>query len=249
MTSEQSAIPNPKSAIRCWFAAGLLCLLAGSAIRAQDTPPPFPTLNFEQTPSCAVMRVTAKCGVNALVVDEERTFVLSGVTVPGDKIARTRLQRFLENLLTGEDVYIQPEPAVGNPQSEISNPESPALVCLFRAPDGLFVNLEAVRQGYAKVCAKPNCEQLDLLRHYEQRARKARKGIWAPRPARNPQPVISKPVKTDEIIVYVTKSGKKYHREGCQHLRKSSRAISLKEALEKGYEPCTRCKPPTKENP
>lgn len=44
--------------------------------------------------------------------------------------------------------------------------------------------------------------------------------------------------------VYVTKTGEKYHREGCQHLRKSSSNIDLEEALRLSYEACKVCKPP-----
>lgn len=43
--------------------------------------------------------------------------------------------------------------------------------------------------------------------------------------------------------VYVTKSGTKYHREGCSSLRNSRIAISLDEAAKK-YNPCSRCSPP-----
>ncbi len=45
----------------------------------------------------------------------------------------------------------------------------------------------------------------------------------------------------DEEIVYVTKSGKKYHKEGCPHLRSSKIMISLEQALMEGKEPCSRC--------
>lgn len=45
--------------------------------------------------------------------------------------------------------------------------------------------------------------------------------------------------------VYITKSGKKYHRSGCRYLRKSKIAIKLKEAKRRGYTPCKVCKPPT----
>lgn len=43
--------------------------------------------------------------------------------------------------------------------------------------------------------------------------------------------------------VYVTKSGKKYHRAGCRHLSKSKIAIELDKA-KKSYSPCSVCKPP-----
>lgn len=47
-----------------------------------------------------------------------------------------------------------------------------------------------------------------------------------------------------EIKVHITKTGEKYHREGCQYLRKSDILISLEEAKGSGYEPCSKCNPP-----
>lgn len=48
----------------------------------------------------------------------------------------------------------------------------------------------------------------------------------------------------DNIIVYVTRTGHKYHRDGCRYLRKSKIPMTLKEAKEAGYEPCSVCDPP-----
>jgi competence protein ComEC len=45
--------------------------------------------------------------------------------------------------------------------------------------------------------------------------------------------------------VYVTKTGTKYHRTGCRSLAKSSIPMTLKDAVAKGYGPCSICKPPT----
>lgn len=45
--------------------------------------------------------------------------------------------------------------------------------------------------------------------------------------------------------VYVTKTGGKYHRDGCQYLRKSKIPMSLSEAKAQGLEPCSKCHPPT----
>ncbi len=44
--------------------------------------------------------------------------------------------------------------------------------------------------------------------------------------------------------VYVTKSGKKYHADGCSYLSSSKIAISLDDAKAKGYTPCSKCNPP-----
>lgn len=49
--------------------------------------------------------------------------------------------------------------------------------------------------------------------------------------------------KPAEVTVYVTRTGTKYHREGCRHLR-SKIPMSLKEAKQR-YEPCKVCRPPT----
>ena len=48
----------------------------------------------------------------------------------------------------------------------------------------------------------------------------------------------------NEIIVYVTASGKKYHMETCSYLRSSGTPLSLQEAKARGLEPGSRCNPP-----
>ncbi len=44
--------------------------------------------------------------------------------------------------------------------------------------------------------------------------------------------------------VYITKTGSKYHADGCRSLSQSKIPISLEEAKAKGYGPCSICKPP-----
>lgn len=53
----------------------------------------------------------------------------------------------------------------------------------------------------------------------------------------------SEPEPSENGTVYVTRSGKKYHRAGCSSLRRSKIEISLTEAKQK-YGPCSRCNPP-----
>ncbi len=48
---------------------------------------------------------------------------------------------------------------------------------------------------------------------------------------------------TQEITVYVTRSGKCYHRAGCRYLSKSKIPMPLSEA-KKRYRPCSVCNPP-----
>ena len=47
------------------------------------------------------------------------------------------------------------------------------------------------------------------------------------------------------LIVYVTRTGEKYHRAGCRYLRQSKIEITLREATTRGFGPCSVCRPPT----
>ena len=44
--------------------------------------------------------------------------------------------------------------------------------------------------------------------------------------------------------VYITRTGKRYHRDGCRYLATSKIPISSKDAKAKGYTPCKVCHPP-----
>lgn len=58
------------------------------------------------------------------------------------------------------------------------------------------------------------------------------------------QPITKDGSKT----VYITPSGKKYHKNNC-HLLNDKIEISEKQAQEKGYVPCKNCKPQTTHKP
>ena len=47
-----------------------------------------------------------------------------------------------------------------------------------------------------------------------------------------------------DTTVYVTKTGEKYHSDGCSSLSHSKIATTLQDAVDKGYEACKKCKPP-----
>ena len=57
--------------------------------------------------------------------------------------------------------------------------------------------------------------------------------------------IITLPTFSEDLTVYITKSGSKYHAESCSSLSSSAIPISLESALSQGYEPCNRCNPPT----
>lgn len=49
--------------------------------------------------------------------------------------------------------------------------------------------------------------------------------------------------QTKETVVYITKTGEKYHKDGCRYLRQSKIKTTKKEAIKNGYGACKVCKP------
>jgi len=107
----------------------------------------------------------------------------------------------------------------------------------------------------------PKDRELEAL---EKQARAAERGLWSekeptapwdyrhhPGGSQGSAPAVGKasqqqqpqPPERAEATVYVTKSGHKFHRSGCQYLRLSKIAMSRKTALKEGYQPCLVCNP------
>jgi competence protein ComEC len=72
------------------------------------------------------------------------------------------------------------------------------------------------------------------------------------RPSRPPAPLVEESEVVpdlaaadddEETAVYVTRTGKKYHRTGCRYLSRSMIPISLEDAQAE-YDPCSVCDPP-----
>jgi endonuclease YncB( thermonuclease family) len=198
--------------------------------------PAFEKPIFENTTSYQVVRIIDGCTIVAEVNNQEVKIKLAAL-----KPARAYSEQaavFVENLLKGEDVYI-----LGDTDEKY----------IYRAPDGLFVNAEIIRQGYGRVDTDSNSAYLAQFKQLQEFAKERSKGLWAvlditppaqavPSPA---LPVVTAPPATDEsIMVYVTKSGTKYHLANCQHLSQSSLPIKLQDAKARGYTPCSRCNPP-----
>jgi hypothetical protein len=55
-------------------------------------------------------------------------------------------------------------------------------------------------------------------------------------------------VAVGQTTVYVTSTGEKYHKSGCQYLSKSKIDIDLAKAQKDGYTACSVCKPSGKTN-
>jgi micrococcal nuclease len=107
--------------------------------------------------------------------------------------------------------------------------------------DGAFVNAEIVKQGYAAAYTAFPFRFMEQFRAYEREARAAKRGMWA-----NGQTVAAAAMGAvnAQTIVYVTKTGEKYHRAGCRSLARSQIPMPLEQAAAR-YGACGVCRPPT----
>lgn len=87
--------------------------------------------------------------------------------------------------------------------------------------DGTFLNAEIIKQGYGSVYTKFPFKYFEEFRMYEREARKNKVGIWA---VRNEK----KPGILEDNTVYITRTGKKYHRGNCIYFKKKA-AMHLKD--------------------
>lgn len=197
---------------------------------------PYPDVEFADDTTFPVLKVIDAATVNIDYEDKPTVVKLIGVKVPEamhpdnpSEMAQVEAMAFLHNLLRSESVYLEFEDDAPETTGDLQ-------AYLRRAPDGLFVNLEVVRQGYAQVDTQAKFKRLALFMHYEERARTAEKGLWTP--------IGQGILPDDDTLVYVTPSGSKFHREKCVVLKRSKRANPLPLGVAKqSHEPCSFCKP------
>ena len=112
--------------------------------------------------------------------------------------------------------------------------------------DGTFVNAEIIRRGYGHAYTRFPFRHMEAFRQFEREARNNRRGLWGDVVGGSNSNASASPQArrsaggTDTI--YVTRTGRKYHKEGCRFLSKSKIPMKRNEAVER-YEPCGACKP------
>lgn len=252
------------------FTAALLSFLVMGFCLA-DTPntstdlPTIENPNFSRAVSYPVERIVDGDTFSVKIDGKSVTVRMIGVDTPETVHPSKPVQaygkeasRFTTNLLTGERVFLL---------YEGDRPEKDkygrTLAYAYRAPDGLFVNAEIIRQGYGHVYTVYPFKHLEQFRELAQFAMNKKKGLWGStgtggtatrpvtiRPAKTPRVVATPPPVNprddgENQTVYRTRTGAKYHAGGCRHLRKSSIALTLKQAKAMGYGPCSVCGPPT----
>lgn len=216
-------------------------------------------LKAGSVPGCALAKVI---DVRTLVVQidgvEHETRLLGIEAYPTSPELRQSAAEFIDNTLRGETLTVVVPAGVGVDR------DARPIVILRREPEGLDVGLELLRQGFATLDPKFDdlsgslpAAQDEQYRAAAARAKALKKGFWAPspRPAaitgadRAPSekpaesPAKSQPAAATGEQVFVTPSGKKYHRADCKFLSKSAKAMALDDARKK-YDPCGVCNPP-----
>ncbi len=234
---------------------GVLLVVFVLMLGAGDSPteplpqPPRPDLEHET----AYRVVDVRAG-NILVValeGREQLVRLIGTYVPRAGTLEDQALPFTTRLIKGESVYLNYEE-----DWSLRDRHDRFWVYAYRAPDGLFLNLELIRQGYARLSAPDPFEFQKLFRCYEKWARKLDKGVWDEKPEPSASPttrpatntgdasVTRQPVKPSETLVYITPTGTKFHRKDCYHVGANATALPLSDACARGLTPCSHCDPP-----
>lgn len=235
---------------QCALTGALLGLLTPAAAQSPESNLPRPPVkDFAQAAARPVVDVPAGDALVVRIDEQDVTVRLIGVYIPRADRGAAEAQAFVSHMLAGEAVYVEPDP-----QSPRQDADGRLWAHIYRAPDGLWLNLELVRLGYARVAAGGDFEHRELLTAYQRVAQRHHKGQWgrhdaaplspASRPAPQAEERSTADGAGDDTTVYVTPRGRKYHRRDCQHVRSGATAMSLEEAKKRGYAPCSRCKPP-----
>ena len=180
-SQEESMRQNTSSIHRGMAALVAIFVLACGAAVGRAAEPEAAKPDFSKLKAYDVVKVEDGATVVVRMADKNVTVRLIGVDIGeaagSSKAAgakETEGTRFLMNLLAGESVCIAQDNA-----GDKTDKQGRMLVYLFRAPDGLFVNLEVIRQGYARADANSKSAYMGQFRDAEQFARGAGKGVWA----------------------------------------------------------------------
>lgn len=114
--------------------------------------------------------------------------------------------------------------------------------------NGKYINEEIVRAGHAWWYQQYARRDMDL-KEAEEYAKSNKVGLWvkanpiAPwewrRGTRETKKVTTQAEGSGDIV-YVTKTGKKYHREGCRYLKSIAASYTIEEAESRGYTACSQ---------
>jgi endonuclease YncB( thermonuclease family) len=158
----------------------LVCTLA-----AVDPPLKLEKADTAGTRSYPVIHVPDGNSIVLKVGTHTARVRLLGVEAPADFAGREyhyAAIRFLKGLLRDQSVYLRYEDAApgNNPPLSLGKEPPITLAYVYRASDGLFVNLEAIRQGYGQASTGVAFKLREPLRAEERKARVGGIGLWDP---------------------------------------------------------------------
>ena len=179
-----------------------ILLIATVAIAAQFLP--YPTEDFAKDTAYKVLDVIDTSTVRIQYKDKPTTIKLIGIVPrqPTQAYAKESYT-FIHNLLLDEHVYLRFD-------KQKTDTSGNHLAYIYRAPDGLFVNLELIRQGYAQTYASVPFKHAELFHTYAHKARDARKGLYA-QPDQNAKNVQKNNSKRTALELAVEKAAYKLH--------------------------------------
>src|ERR1043165_1781442 len=174
-----------------------------SNVPARVEVPPLPPPSLSTMKMGTVLRVTQGDLLTVKIDDKEMTVRVCGADAPSydsptghNEMYGEESLTFVSNLLAGEKVYLDPHPDAEYDRSHLDR-----LFYVYRHPDGLFVNAELLRQGYARCSTEVAGRYAKQFADLEARAMVARKGLWGAKP--KPKPADQQPTKTPLVPVPV----------------------------------------------
>lgn len=149
--------------------------------------------------------------------------------------------RYTEQLATGKEVVLEYDAANAHRGHRDRFGRLLAYVNLTEGSGAavLCINDAIIDAGYANVYAKYPFARLEWYREAERTARERGRGLWAPDALSGPEAETL--LQIDEVL-YVTRTGSKYHRSNCRMLR-SSRIPFDPDHHDGKYGACKICKP------
>ena len=129
----------------------------------------YPVEDFTNDTAYRVLKVDSHFGIEIEYGGKPTLIHLLGIEI--GSTPHRYAHDYLNDLLVGEWIYLR----FGE---EKESPDFPVLQSyVYRAPDGLFVNLELIRLGYVKA-KQHSGDRMQLLQHYRDRAGTQGKGLW-----------------------------------------------------------------------
>ena len=242
-----------------WLALALAVAAPAAPPKEPTSAPAIPTYDLTGAAPAKCVRAISGDLILVELDGKRRKILLIGIEAPpASQPAGQAARERLDQLLRGESLALRFD-------DDGEGPDRNGYLRAFvhRSPDGLFVNLELLRAGFATVPDSFEHEERQLFLDYAARAKALKKGMFADSPPKRspqtppaaPQPAVglappangenADPADSSaETQVVITASGKKYHLPTCTFAKRASRTLSAADARKQGFAPCSKCKPP-----